>query len=57
MYKVNKVIAYICYIVSITLVITAFFKGKYLFFEGIFYYILGLMFSDTYEKQKETDDN
>ena len=57
MYKVNKVIAYICYIVSAILVITAFFKGKYLFFEGIFCYILGLMFSDTYEKEKEIDKN
>ena len=56
MYKLNKVIAYACYIVAAILVIFAFFKGKHLFFEGIFYFILGLMFSDTYTKEKEIEE-
>lgn len=53
MKKVNKVIAYVFFAIAFALVIAAFFKGAYLFYEAIAYGVIGVCMIDTSEKEEE----
>lgn len=52
MSKVNKVLAYVLFAIAGTLVVAAFFKGAYLFYEAIAYGVIGVCMMDTSEKEK-----